>query len=199
MQVRRLIVLLGGGALLAVAATAGGIAMAAGSSPTPTPATQPAHPPKLPGLRGELRFFGRGFGFGPGEALHGQVTVRKGGGYAIVDFQRGTVTSVDTSSSPETLTVKSVDGFVQTYDVPATTVIDAQRDGLGSIKVGDKVSVVATVPSSGTPPVAAGTPSATRITDITRLKAAGWFDRLPMQPPTQPQVPPAMAPGGPAV
>jgi hypothetical protein len=81
-----------------------------------------------------------GFGMGLGMPLHGSyVTAKQGGGYQTVDVQQGTVTAVSSTS----LTVKSVDGFSQTYVVNADTQVHADKDGIGSIKVGDEVGVMA--------------------------------------------------------
>jgi hypothetical protein len=93
-------------------------------------------------------------------ALHGQFVVPKsGGGYQTEDTQRGSVTAVSTSS----ITVKSADGFTKTYQVTGSTVVDARRDGIGSVKDGHQVSVLATV--SG------GQATATSIQDLSLLRA----------------------------
>jgi hypothetical protein len=89
-------------------------------------------------------FFGLG---GPFGAVHGQFVVPKsGGGYQTIDTQRGSVTSVSTNS----ITVKSADGFTKTYQVSSSTNVDAQRDGIGSVKTGHQVAVTAT--DRGRPP-----------------------------------------------
>lgn len=164
--------------------TGAGVAMAATSgSGTPSPrastlapsglaaATPTPVPPKPGPLRLHGRFpfgpgfgpeFGPGFGpvFGPGPfgAVHGQFVVPKpGGGYQTVDTQRGAVTAVSTTS----ITVKSGDGFTKTYRVTASTIVDARRDGIGSIKTGQQVTVIATVSGS--------TATATSIVDISAL------------------------------
>jgi hypothetical protein len=95
-----------------------------------------------------------------GGALHGEFVVpRSGGGYQTDDTQRGSVTAVSASS----ITVKSADGFTKAYKVTSSTLVDAQRDGIGSIKNGHQVSVLATV--SG------GTATATSIQDLSLLQA----------------------------
>ena len=74
--------------------------------------------------------------------LHGQAVVAKrGGGYQTIDYQRGTVTAVSMGS----ISVKSTDGFTQTYAVTGSTIIGAQRGGIGSVATGNEVSVIATV------------------------------------------------------
>lgn len=84
-------------------------------------------------------------GLGPLGAVHGQFVVPKAhGGYQTVDTQRGTVTAVSASS----ITVKSADGYIKTYQVTSSTKVDAQRAGIGSVKNGQTVSVVATVNGS---------------------------------------------------
>jgi hypothetical protein len=109
-----------------------------------------------------------GFGFGaPFGAVHGQFVVPKaGGGYQTIDTQRGSVTAVSSTS----ITIKSADGFTKTYQVVSSTNVDAQRDGIGSVKTGHQVAVAATV--SG------GTATAVRILDFTLLPSMhagpGW-------------------------
>jgi Domain of unknown function (DUF5666) len=103
--------------------------------------------------------FGLGpFGLGPLGAIHGQfVTPRRGGGYQTIDTQRGTVTAVSASS----LTVRSKDGYTKTYRVTGSTRVDAKRADVGSVKVGQTVSVLATVHGSSA--------TATQIADFTAL------------------------------
>lgn len=118
----------------------------------------------LPGAPGEL-------GFGPFGAVHGQfVAPRPGGGYQTIDAQRGTVTAVSTGA----ITVHSGDGYTKTYQVTSTTNVDGQRAGIGSVKTGQTVSVLATVngPSA----------TATQIVDVAAL-------------PNPPKVPKALTPG----
>jgi hypothetical protein len=162
-------------AAAALAAGAGVAASATGGSPSlasssgqlaATPAPSPSASGRWPGLHGPGgRFPGRGpfaggFGLGALGALHGEFVVpRSGGGYQTEDMQRGNVTAVSTSS----ITVKSADGFTKTYRVTSATLVDAQRDGIGSVKDGHQVSVLATV--SG------GTATATSIQDISLLQA----------------------------
>jgi hypothetical protein len=142
----------------------GGAALAVGSSGTPAAAqnavTSTPVPAPSPGAPGAHRFFRRfGGGFASSGMLHGQFVVAKpGGGYQTVDVQDGQVTAVSTTS----ITVKSSDGFTKTYVVTSSTMVDAQRDGIGSVKVGNQASVLATVSGS--------TVTATNIADLTLLK-----------------------------
>jgi hypothetical protein len=157
---------------VAVAALLGGAgaALAATNSPapsaspsaalaTPAPSSGPSGP--QPGPPGYHRF-GGGFGFGFGGlfgALHGQLVVAKpGGGYQTVDVQTGQVTAVSTTS----ITLKSTDGFTKSYVVTSSTLVDAQRDGIGSVKVGNQAAMLATVSGS--------TATAASITDLTLLQ-----------------------------
>lgn len=159
--------ILGGGVAVAVAGAISLASIASAQTPSPSPsvAASGAAPPKaaggpgrMPGFRGKPLPLGPG---GFGGALHGEyTTVRPGGGYQTIDLQQGQVTAVSTGS----ITVKSDDGFTKSYTVTATTMVDAQRDGIGSVKVGDTVSVRATV--SG------GTATATDITDRSELRQA---------------------------
>jgi hypothetical protein len=94
--------------------------------------------------------------------VHGQFVVAKpGGGYQTVDLQRGSVLAVTGSS----ITVKSSDGFVKTYQVPAAAQVNAQRNGISSIRKGNQVMVVASVSGS--------TATATRILDFSLLPQQG--------------------------
>jgi hypothetical protein len=176
---RNLVVGLATVAVLAAAAT--GVALAADSG-TPTPSGSPSASPNsgthengapAPGRRDG----GRGFRGGPGlggpglgiggsmGALHGEFVVPKqGGGYQTLVVQRGKVSSVSSS----TITVKSDDGFSATYDVPATTPVNAARDGIGSIKKGDDVTLVAQQKS--------GNDTALQIGDLSRMQ--GLRDRF---------------------
>jgi hypothetical protein len=155
---------------VAVAALLGGAgaALAATNSPTPsssptaaaaTPAPTPTPVPPGPPGPGYHRF-GGGFGFGGlFGALHGQLVVTKpGGGYQTVDVQTGQVTAVSTTS----ITLKSADGFTRSYVITSSTLVDAQRDGIGSVKVGNQATTVATVSGS--------TATATSINDLTLLQ-----------------------------
>jgi hypothetical protein len=105
--------------------------------------------------------------------LHGTLVLPKaGGGTVTVEIQNGKVASVSQSS----ITLKSTDGFTETYAVTASTIVDAQRDGIGSVKVGDQVWVIAT--ASG------GTVTAIRVRDLSQLQAGGL--RHLLDPQSQP-------------
>jgi len=169
-------ILLTGTAVLAVAAGAG-IALAAtsapasagssapssvsASNPSPAPRTPPARCARVttPRRSGTLCLRRRFGGFGLHGALHGTLVLPKpGGGTVTAEIQNGKVTSVSQSS----ITLTSTDGFTKTYTVTASTNVDAQRGGIGSVKVGDQVWVAATV--SG------GTVTAVRVADISQLR-----------------------------
>jgi hypothetical protein len=180
-------------------AVATGVAMASTSTPSPS-----GSPSASPGTgtpkNGDAAPDGRGLrhkGFGPGGpgmlggiegpmgALHGQFVVPKqGGGYQTLVVQQGKVTSVSTSS----ITVKSDDGFSATYAVAADTLVNAARDGIGSIKKGDDVSVLAQQKS--------GNDAALTIGDFTQWQ--GMRDRFgpgPAQRGTKPGTPPSPGTG----
>ena len=110
--------------------------------------------PYVPGLIGG----GRGM-------VHGHIVVlNPDGRFQTIDVQRGTVTAVNSSS----IRVRSADGFSATYAVADATVVGAGRAGIGSIKVGDKVAVQATVSGSKA--------TATSIIDLTLLlKSHKWI------------------------
>lgn len=163
-----------GGAVVAFAATnatASPSTPAAGSTPKASPSAVPNRcpnsAPKCPQFGGPFRRFagppGAMFGFGfaglAGGMVHGQVVIAKpGGGYQTLDIQRGKVTAVSTNS----ISVRSADGFTATYAVTSSTDVDAQRDGIGSVKVGHQISVLGTVNGSKA--------TATSITDLTLLQ-----------------------------
>ena len=128
------------------------------TSPSPSPgAPGAAAPGGVPGFRHARRWPGLGGGlFG---ALHGQFVVGKsGGGYETIDVQSGQVTAVSTTS----ITLKSADGFTKSYVVASSTLVDAQRDGIGSVKIGNQASVQATVSGSAA--------TAVSIEDLTLLQ-----------------------------
>ena len=157
---------------VAVAALLGGAGAALAATNSPAPAasssaviTNPAPSPGQPGAAAPaapgFRHFDRGPGFGGYlfGALHGQFVVGKsGGGYETVDVQDGRVTAVSTTS----ITLKSADGFTKSYVVTGATMVDAQRDGIGSVKVGNQAAVQATVSGS--------TATAISIEDLTLLQ-----------------------------
>jgi hypothetical protein len=154
---------LGAGAGVAALATAGSPTLTSSgqlaATPSPSPsASRPGYGAHRPGGR----FFGGfagGFGAAAG-ALHGEFVVpASGGGYQTEDTQRGSVTAVSTSS----ITVKSADGFTKKYQVTSSTLVDAQRAGIGSVKDGHQVLVLATVSGA--------TATATTIEDLSLLQA----------------------------
>jgi hypothetical protein len=167
-------------AAVAVVALLGGTGVAyaaggGGSTPQTTAAessaTSPANPPAVhrkcqhaKGICWTFRippFVKAGFPAGlglPGGLVHGQVVMaRQGGGYRTVDVQRGKVTAVNSTS----ITLKSSDGYTASYAIAVSTIVDAQRDGIGSVKVGNRVSIVATVSGSKA--------TAVRIVDLSLL------------------------------
>jgi hypothetical protein len=176
-------ILLVGTALIAVAAGAG-IALAAtsGSSPSSLAATDsagsfsagstassnvsgglPAAWQLHPGCRRVITPVREGVlcpRFGLGSVLHGSFVLPKaGGGTVTVEIQNGKVTSVSQSS----ITLRSTDGYTETYVVTGSTIVDAQRDGIGSVKVGDQVWVIATVNGN--------TVTAVRVRDVSQIEA----------------------------
>jgi hypothetical protein len=130
----------------------------------------------MPHPRGVIR----GHAFGPGGfglggigggagAIHGEFVRPNGSTYQTVNFQVGQVTAVSSSS----ITLKSVDGFTKTYTVDTNTLVNAGRDGIGSMKVNDHASVQAVVHGN--------TAAAVSIIDSTTLGALRQHWRL--QPP----------------
>jgi hypothetical protein len=121
------------------------------TAPTPAPQVVPAPGPAQPPAPG--KHLGRGHGpfggklFGPGHfgglgrigGIHGEFTLKKpdGSGYQTWSTQIGEVTEVSSSS----IAVKSEDGFSRTYTLDENTVVNAGRDGIGTVKTGDTVRV----------------------------------------------------------
>jgi hypothetical protein len=108
------------------------------TSPTETPAAEPGGKRDQNGfrkgfVRRQLRFVGR--------ALHGEVTLA-GEKHRVIVFQRGGVVKVSGTS----LTVKSNDGFVETYVLSDDTKVreDGDKSTLSDIDTSDRVLVVAT-------------------------------------------------------
>lgn len=159
-----------GGAGIAFAATSGSSTPSSSTPGTTTPAKPATGPgPMHRGFKG----FGPGgpggtFGFGGlggigglGRVLHGSFTTpASGGGYKTVEVQVGKVTAVGQGS----ITVKSADGYSDTYVVTSSTVVDAQRDGISSVKTGDQVQVLATK--------ASGKDTAANVVDTTKVGAS---------------------------
>ena len=83
--------------------------------------------------RRQLRFMAR--------ALHGEVTLA-GQKHQVIAFQRGTVEAASSTS----VTVKSKDGFVETYLLSVDTKVreDRQDAKVSDIDASDRVLVVAT-------------------------------------------------------
>jgi hypothetical protein len=123
-----------------------------------------------------------GIGLGPAGAIHGSFTVKgPRGAYETIDTQYGTAEAVSSSS----ITVKSEDGFSQTYVVSSSTIVDAKPNGIQSVKVGDTVSVQGLVSGSSV--------TAERVLDITQVKAKhpSWGSGHPFGPdgPGEPEGP----------
>jgi hypothetical protein len=101
-----------------------------------------------------------GFGMGLGGAIHGSFTVKgPSGTYETIDTQYGTAEAVSSSS----ISVKSADGFSQSYSVDSSTIVDAEQSGILSVKVGDTVSIQGLVSGSMV--------KAQRVLDVTQVKA----------------------------
>jgi len=165
-----------GATALAQAATASGgttpDAAATASTSTTTTVPGPKHGFGGPG-RARFGFGGGGFGGAAvgglglgGPIIDGQFTIKGPNGYETVSERTGTVSSVtDTSGSTWSLTVKSADGSSGTFAVDSGTSVNGGEMGIGSVKTGDTVQVVAVV--SG------GTATAKVVNDQTVLKANG--------------------------
>jgi ribosomal protein S1 len=89
--------------------------------------------------------------------VHGTLVVPTSGGYETEDIQRGKVTAISNSS----VMVVSPDKYTKTYHVTGSTSVNAGNGGLSTVKVGDQVSVAATVHGS--------TATVSSIIDLSRL------------------------------
>lgn len=154
------------GAGVAGLATSGGspatTADSASSQSSPAPSVSPSAPPGNPAARSPGRrggFFGGGIGGGfSGAPVHGTLVVpASGGGYQTEDIQRGKVTAISRSS----LTVVSADNYTKTYQVSGSTSVFPGDGSLSTVKVGDQVSLTATVHGS--------TAAVASIVDLSRL------------------------------
>lgn len=131
-------------------APASGSGSGSGSAPTgPGPAGGRVHGP-----RGGLGPMGPGLG----GVLHGVFTTRNGTGFKTVEIQVG---SVQPGNSSTSITVKSADGYSQSYSVESSTVVNSQAGGITSVRPGDKVRVEAVQQGSGY--------TATDIVDTTQI------------------------------
>ncbi len=132
-------------------------------------AASTSSPSASPSAGTDGRIERHGFRGGPGMlgmagAIHGELVVPDGnGGFQTVVVQRGTASKVGSDS----ITVKSDDGYTQTYDVPADTGVGALREGLGSIKSGANVVVLAEKKG--------GSLTATHVMDLDSFGAGGAF------------------------
>ena len=168
------------GIVAGAAVTGLGVASAQTSAPSPRPsqsASPPGEAPREPRLH--RHHFGRGMGF-RGHVLHGEFTTEApAGGYQRLATQVGEVTAVSASS----VTVLSADNYSRTYVVDDNTLVNAGDDGIGDVKNGDDVRVVALVTD--------GTARAVQLSDITRIGnlRERWLPRpkLLRELPSQPQ------------
>lgn len=137
----RLLLVLG---IVATVAAIAGLALAQTSTTEPGESATDTVPAPVPGgpkiLHGGPGFEGpHGFGLG---GIHGEfVTRAPGGGYQTIASQVGEVTAVDQSS----ITLRSEDGYSRTYAVEEDTLVNAGRDGIGSVETGDTAHVTAIV------------------------------------------------------
>lgn len=154
-----------------------------GSTGNAPGAQTPAHPGPL----------GRHPGFGPmdgrmggpgGAVLHGIFTVKNGTGYKVEQIQVGSVQSGNTATS---ITVKSADGYPQTYAVTSSTEVNSQAGGISTVQPGDQVRVESVKQSNGSY-------TATDIVDMTRIRSSrSSFGFAPPAPPAGQQAQPGSA------
>jgi hypothetical protein len=158
----------GAGGAAVASATSAGPASNTPAASAPAPGTNSARGPGgprrgffPPGQGGPMAAGPLGgLGMGLGGAIHGSFTVKgPSGNYETIDTQYGTAEAVSSGS----ITVKSADGFSQSYAVDSSTIVDAEPSGILSVKVGDTVSIRGLVSGS--------TVKAERVLDVTQVKA----------------------------
>ena len=168
-------------AALATGLALGGFGIANAQTDTPDTTSPPAAdeapaPPDGDGDGFERRFAmkgGPGFGMMGGRGvLHGEFVVPDGDGegYRTSVVQRGTVTAVDGSS----VTVRSEDGFTETYTVDDDTLVNAGNEGIGDIEVDDEVHVHGYAVDGADDPHAAHVVDETSVGEIRRH----WHPRM---------------------
>ncbi|HWC83404.1 MAG TPA: hypothetical protein VG756_25900 [Pseudonocardiaceae bacterium] len=137
-----------GAAVLAIGGIGGGVAFAAGDSGPATPlsaaltastsgsapsSTAPGAPGSTPKHRKHplLR-----------RVEHAEATLNTKQGPKVIDLQRGAVTAV----SPTSVTVRSKDGYTETYAVAPTSKVrqDKKDSTISAVRTGDQVLVVGT-------------------------------------------------------
>ncbi|MBT1002571.1 hypothetical protein KIH31_08130 [Paenarthrobacter sp. DKR-5] len=140
--------LIAGGVTVALSGAGAAAVFAATNTATPSPSPS-ATPGQQNGMRGPMKGLR-----GMMNALHGEFVVQRNGSYVTVLLQKGTVDAVSSTS----ITVKSADGFSQTYAINDKTVIrkvdttSSQRPAKVSasdLKSGDEVRIVGDKSGSG--------------------------------------------------
>ena len=114
---------------------------------------------------------------GGGPFIYGQFTIKGPNGYETLAERTGTVSDVtNTSGSTWSLIVKSADGTSGTFTVDSGTSVNGGEMGIGSVKTGDTVRVMAVVSGN--------TSTAKQVTDETTLQANGgsWRPTPPSGP-----------------
>ncbi len=129
------VVIVAGGTIGVIAATNSGSTTAAGGAG---------------GRGGPGGGFGRfGAGGAPGglalaNALHGDFVVSVNGAFVTDRLQTGTVTAVSATD----ITLKSTDGYTQSYVINSGTSVDNGANTIGDVKQGNTVTVTAALSGS---------------------------------------------------
>ncbi len=131
-------------AVIVAALAGGGTAVALADTSTPSTPTTPAAPSSAPAAKAH-----------PGKARlalarraeHGEVVLHGKAGDRTVDFQRGVVTA----ASPTSVTVRSTDGFTQTYAFTPTSKVrkEKAKSQASAVAVNDRVGLVAAKGAQG--------------------------------------------------
>ena len=183
-----------------------GTAYAATGSPSPTPSAGSESPgltapngerPGVPGDRdgdgdrrgGHMGGPGMGGGMGmrgAGMGIHGSFVAAQAG-RRLPDHPHAARRRH--RRVPTSITVKSEDGYTKKYVVTADTVVNAQRDGIASIKVDDEVMVIGVEDGDDV--------TAVQIMDRTRIKDGMQRLAPPAPKPSGSATPPAPPPDRP--
>jgi hypothetical protein len=117
-------------------------AMGFEQAPASDPVAQPSASPSGPAAKKQKQQQRGGHLRLGKNALHGEVVVKAKDGTKTIDFQRGTVTAID----DKTVTVKSTDGFTQTWTFGNPIKVVERRTTVqpSAIKVGAEIGVVGT-------------------------------------------------------
>jgi hypothetical protein len=131
-------------AAVVVALAGGGTAVALAETSAPPPPSTPSAAPASPGAKAHPKKARHPLAR---RAEHGEVVLHGKAGDRTVDVQRGIVTA----ASPSSVTVRSADGFSQTYAFTPTSKVRKQKAASqpSAVAVNDRVGLVAAKGAQG--------------------------------------------------